>query len=69
MSLDIWFHMWYRILKVVMLLTKLDKLYAKMTNNPKDVKFENLDKILRQYGSNAGNQAAVQATIRTITPN
>jgi predicted RNA binding protein YcfA (HicA-like mRNA interferase family) len=31
-------------------LTKYDKLFAKITNNPKDVSFNELNKILRRYG-------------------
>lgn len=31
-------------------MTKLDKLYAQIVNNPKNVKFENLDKLLKKYG-------------------
>lgn len=31
-------------------MTKYDKLFAKITNNPKDVSFNELNKILRRYG-------------------
>lgn len=31
-------------------MTKLDKLYSKIVNNPKDVRFDDLDKILTLYG-------------------
>lgn len=31
-------------------MTKLDKLFAEIVNNPKDVKFEDLDKVLKYYG-------------------
>ncbi|MDA8211208.1 MAG: hypothetical protein M0021_04935 [Clostridia bacterium] len=31
-------------------MTKFDKLYAKIVNNPKDVKFEDIDNILKKYG-------------------
>ena len=31
-------------------LTKLDKLYAEIVRNPKDVRFEDLDRLLRRYG-------------------
>lgn len=31
-------------------LTKISKLYAQITNNPKNVKFESLDKLLSQNG-------------------
>ncbi|MFZ5899546.1 MAG: hypothetical protein ACOYU7_10380 [Bacillota bacterium] len=31
-------------------MTKLRKLYASIVKNPKDVDFEDLDRILRQYG-------------------
>ncbi len=31
-------------------MTKFSKLYAKITRNPKDVDFEELDKVLKQYG-------------------
>ena len=30
-------------------MTKFSKLYAKIVHNPKDVEFEELDKILRKY--------------------
>jgi len=32
------------------LLTKFNKLYAKIARNPKDVDFNELDKVLKQYG-------------------
>ena len=32
------------------MLTKLDKLYEQMVNNPKDVNFDDLDKLLKRYG-------------------
>ena len=35
-----------------LLLTKINKLYAQIVNNPKNVKFETLDRILRQHGFN-----------------
>lgn len=31
-------------------MTRINKLYAQIINNPKNVKYENLDKILRQHG-------------------
>ncbi|WP_206811107.1 type II toxin-antitoxin system HicA family toxin [Paradesulfitobacterium ferrireducens] len=31
-------------------MTKFDKLYAQIVNNPRDVKFEDLDKLLMRYG-------------------
>ncbi|NLC77893.1 MAG: hypothetical protein GX750_09800 [Clostridia bacterium] len=31
-------------------MTKFDKLYSKIVNNPKDVSFEELDKVLKHYG-------------------
>ncbi len=31
-------------------MTKLDKLYIKIVNNPKDISFEELDKVLKRYG-------------------
>lgn len=31
-------------------MTKFKKHYNKIVNNPKDIKFEDLDKILKQYG-------------------
>ncbi|MDF9410082.1 hypothetical protein L7E55_17370 [Pelotomaculum isophthalicicum JI] len=31
-------------------MTSFSKLYAKIVRNPKDVDFEELDKILKQYG-------------------
>lgn len=31
-------------------MTKLDKLYEQTVNNPKDVNFQDLDKILRKFG-------------------
>ena len=31
-------------------MTKLDKLYTRIVNNPKDVKYEDIDKMLRKYG-------------------
>ncbi|MDA8228661.1 MAG: type II toxin-antitoxin system HicA family toxin [Desulfitobacterium hafniense] len=33
-------------------MTKFDKLYTQIVNNPKDVSFEDLDKILIRYGFN-----------------
>jgi len=33
-------------------LTKLEKLFAHIMNNPKDVNFDELDKVLRHYGFN-----------------
>ena len=33
-------------------MTKISKLYDQIVNNPKDVKFEILDRILRQHGFN-----------------
>jgi len=30
--------------------TKADKLFADIVNNPKDVRFEDLDKVLRSHG-------------------
>lgn len=32
------------------MLTRFSKLYAKIVRNPKDVDFEELDKVLKQYG-------------------
>ena len=32
------------------MLTKFNKLYAKIARNPKDVDFNELDKVLKQYG-------------------
>jgi len=34
---------------------KYDKLYAKIVNNPKDVSFKELDKLLRIYGFECSN--------------
>lgn len=48
-------------------LTKRSKLYAKIVNNPKNINFSQLDKLLKQYGLNAGNPAKVQAIISTTT--
>lgn len=31
-------------------MTKLDKLFAEIVSNPKDVKFEDLDKVLKYFG-------------------
>lgn len=31
-------------------MTRFDKLYNQIVNNPKDVKFEDLDKLLTRYG-------------------
>ncbi|MBZ4687475.1 MAG: hypothetical protein PWQ96_2388 [Clostridia bacterium] len=31
-------------------MTKLDKLYKKIVNNPKDINFKDLDKLLKQHG-------------------
>lgn len=31
-------------------MTKIEKLYGKIVNNPKDVRFEDLDKMLKQHG-------------------
>lgn len=31
-------------------MTKFDKLYAKIVRNPKNVNFDELDKLLRRYG-------------------
>ncbi len=31
-------------------MTQFDKLYNKIVHNPKDVKFEDLDKLLNRYG-------------------
>lgn len=31
-------------------MTKYDKLYTKIVNNPKDIDFDGLDKVLRQHG-------------------
>ncbi|NPV28965.1 MAG: type II toxin-antitoxin system HicA family toxin [Firmicutes bacterium] len=31
-------------------MTRFEKLYAKIANNPEDVKFEELDRLLRRYG-------------------
>lgn len=31
-------------------MTKFDKLYAQIVNNPRDVNFKDLDKLLRRYG-------------------
>lgn len=31
-------------------MTRLDKLFFDIVNNPKDVKFEDIDKVLRYYG-------------------
>jgi predicted RNA binding protein YcfA (HicA-like mRNA interferase family) len=31
-------------------MTKLSKIYAQIVNNPRDVRFEDLDKLLRRYG-------------------
>jgi len=33
-------------------LTKISKIYAQIINNPKNVKFEIIDKLLRQHGFN-----------------
>lgn len=33
-------------------MTKFDKLYAQIVNNPRDVNFKDLDKLLRRYGFN-----------------
>lgn len=32
------------------MVTKVEKLYAKIVNNPRDVRFEELDKLLTQFG-------------------
>lgn len=31
-------------------MTKLDKLYSQIVNNPKDVNFDDIDKLLKRYG-------------------
>lgn len=33
-------------------MTQFDKLYIQIVNNPKDVKFQDLDKLLRRFGFN-----------------
>ncbi|MDD4753936.1 MAG: hypothetical protein PHT78_11955 [Desulfitobacteriaceae bacterium] len=35
-------------------MTKFNKLYAKIARNPKDVDFNELDKVLKQYGFKCG---------------
>ena len=32
------------------IMTKLDKLFSDIVNNPKDVRFEDIDKVLKYYG-------------------
>lgn len=36
-------------------MTKADKLFADIVNNPKDVRFEDLDKVLKFYGFSRRN--------------
>ena len=36
-------------------MAKFDKLFAEIVNNPKDVQFEQLDKVLRHYGFECRN--------------
>jgi hypothetical protein len=47
-------------------LSKLEKLLERVKNNPKAVRFEELDKLLIRQALKEGNQAKVQAII--ITP-
>lgn len=36
-------------------MTKLDKLFSDIVNNPKNVRFENIDKVLKHYGFECRN--------------
>ena len=36
-------------------MTKLDKLFADIVNNPKDVRFEDIDRVLKYYGFECRN--------------
>lgn len=42
--------MWYHLRHGDEKLTKINKLYIQIVRNPKDVKFEELDRILKRYG-------------------
>ena len=37
------------------IMTKLDKLFSDIVNNPKDVRFEDIDKVLKYYGFECRN--------------
>ena len=47
-------------------LTKYDKLYTKIINNPKDVNFDELDKVLNKMVLNADSHAKVPVITSTI---
>lgn len=49
-----WFHIWYHKYGGGDV-TRADKLFASIVNNPKDVRFEDLDKVLKSHGFSRRN--------------